>query len=350
MAMKKNYTLLISFMLLGLFQSKSQDTLLFEDFQFNMTSYLISITSPPPGNISDSLWYNYDADQFSDGSGSANPRSPDWFQALAFADSNLYTAGTTDTNIVMASNSWFSSPALSSDWLITSNIQLGEHDTLFWKSAPFQTPRYLDGYTVKISNTTNFDLAFNTVLFNAAEMTDINNTNDSIFSGYTFSQPGFVHGEDGTFVENQNDSARLKGILKPFSIPLDAYANQNVFIAFIHESFDDNLVSIDDILIRGTASNPFAGIKENMADLKLSVFPNPTKDIVRLNFSLSAESPVTISVNDITGKLVYSENKGSLASGCHISTINSSSFTNGFYTITIKTKNGNYSSKLIVQQ
>ena len=347
--MKKIYTLLSVLLFAGSVNLKAQDTLLYEGFQFVMDSYLISVTSPPVGTNIDSMWYNYDADQLADGAGGTTPRPDDWWQILAFADSNLYIEGTQDTNIVMGSNSWFGSPGQADNWLITKNVQLGDHDTLFWKSAPRQTPRYLDGYEVRLSTTTNSDLAFTNILFTAAEMTSITGANDSVFTGYEFSTPGFVHGQDGTFTEFNNDSARLMGILKPFSVPLDAYANQNVFIAFHHTSFDDNLISIDDILIRGDASNPVAGIKENKFDLNLNVFPNPAGDNAQLNFQLFTETSVTISVTDVTGKLVYSENKGSLASGRHFATINSGALANGFYTIAVQTKNGTSTAKLIVQ-
>lgn len=348
--MKKIYTLLSVLLFAGSVNVKAQDTLLYEGFQFVMDSYLISVTSPPVGTNTDSMWYNYDADQLADGAGGTNARPDDWWQILAFADSNLYIQGTTDTNIVMGANSWFSSPGQADNWLITSNVQLGDHDTLFWKAAPRQTPRYVDGYEVRLSTTTNSDLAFTNLLFTAAEMTAISGTSaDSTFSGYTFSTPGFVHGLDGTYTEFDNDSARLIGILKPFSMPLDAYANQNVFIAFHHTSFDDNLISIDDIMIRGTASNPIAGIKENKFDLNLNVFPNPAGDNAQLNFQLTAETEVTINVNDVTGKLVYSENKGSLAHGRHFATINTAALANGFYTIAVQTKNGTSTTKLIVQ-
>lgn len=347
--MKKIYILLSVLLFAGSVNLKAQDTLLYEGFQYVMDNYLSHITSPLAGTTTDSMWYDYDADQLADGAGGTTARPDDWWQILAFADTNLYVEGTTDTNVVMAANSWFSSPGQADNWLITQNVQLGDHDTLFWKSAPRQTPRYLDGYEVKISTTTNSDLAFSTVLFSAAEMTAINGTNDSVFSGYTFSSPGFIHGEDGTFTEFDNDSARLIGVLKPFSVALDVYANQNVFIAFHHTSFDDNLISIDDILIRGTASNPIAGIKENKMDLILNLFPNPSNNNTQLNFELSAETELSISITDVTGKLVYSENKGTLTRGRHFANINTAALANGFYTVAVQTKNGKSTAKLIVQ-
>lgn len=345
--MKRIYTLLTGFILFGSFTSKAQDTLMYESFNFQnfYDIYLIKETVPHLGVTTDTLWYSFDADGLTDGA-PGGAREGGWFPVSPFAN-----VDTTD-NVALASSSWFSAPAAASNWLISPNVQLGDHDTLFWRSAPVQTPRYLDGYKVKISTTTNEDLSFTTTLFTAAEMTQISSVpgDSAIFANHTFSSPGFVHGIDGTYIEAKinRPTGAFTGELRPFSVPLDTYANQNIFIAIHHDSFDDNLISIDDMMIRGTI-NPLAGIKENKADLNLNVFPNPSNDNAQLNFELSAETLVTITVNDIAGKLVYTENKGSLAQGRHFATINTSVLANGFYTIAVQTKNGKSTVKLIVQ-
>ncbi len=349
--MKKIFTLLSGFLLFAAFTSKGQDTLLYEGFQFVMTSYLTHVTSPPPGNTVDSLWYDYDADQLADGSGSSKPREMDFWQIRALADTNLYDMHG-DTNIVMAASSWFGSPGQADNWLITKNIQLGAHDTLFWKSAPSELPRYLDGYEVKISTTTNDDISFHTVLFTAAEMTAVSAVphDSAIFANHTFSSPGIVHGLDGHYIQSGvTATSPYTGMLRPFSVPLDAYANQNVFIAFHHNSYDDNLITFDDILIRGTPKNPVAGISENKAAIALNIFPNPSNDNAQLNFELASETAVIISVSDITGKSVYSENKGTLTQGRHFAMINSASLSKGFYTVAVQTNNGRSTAKLIVE-
>lgn len=341
--MKKIYTLLAGFIMFGSITSKGQDTLLYESFNFQnfYDNYLIVDVVPPAGVNVDTLWYSWDGDGLPDGT-PAGTREGGWFPVQPFANVD------TTENVALAASSWFPSPGgTANNWLITPNVQLGDHDTLFWKSAPFQTPRYCDGYQVLISTTTNSDLAFTDTLFTAAEMTAILGTNDSVFSGYSFSS-GFVHGLDGTFTEFDADSARLRGVLKPFSVALDAYANQNIFIAIHHNSFDDNLISIDDMLIRGT-TNPVAGIKENKADLFLNVFPNPAKDNIQVNYVLSAETDVTIRINDVTGKLVYSESKSSLNQGRHFTMVNTSALAKGFYTVAVQTNNGKSTTKLIVQ-
>ncbi len=345
--MKRIYTLLAGFILFASFTSRGQDTLLYQSFNYqSFYDNLIVDVVPPIGVAADTLWYSWDGDGFADGSGGS--REGGWFAVMPFADID------TTNNVAIAANSWFSPAGVANNWLITPNVQLGTHDTLFWKSAPLQTPRYLDGYEVLLSTTTNSDLAFTTILFTAAEMTQISTVpgDSAIFANHTFSTPGFIHGLDSTYIEGKPNrpSAAFSGQLRPFSFALDAYANQNIFIAFHHNSDDDNIISIDDVMIRGNI-NPNAGVKENKFDLNLNVFPNPVnnKNIAQLNFELPAESVITISVNDVTGKLVYSENKGSLAQGRHFATVNTGALSKGFYTIAVQTVNGKSTAKLIVQ-
>ncbi|MFY9307713.1 MAG: T9SS type A sorting domain-containing protein [Bacteroidia bacterium] len=348
--MKKVYTL-FSVMLFAVLGAKAQDTLLYESFQFVMDSYLME--GAPPGNVEDEMWYNFDADELADGSGGTGERPGGWWQILPFADADSIDPLTMDTNLVMTANSWFTSPDQANNWLITQNIKLGDHDTLFWSSAPRQTPRYLDGYEVKLSTTTNDDFSFTHVLFTAAEMTGLSTIpgDSSNFANHTFSS-GFVHGEDSTYIvfDTADPTGAYNGMLRPFWVALDPYANQNVFIAFHHNSFDDNLISIDHIMVRGTPSNPAAGIKEqNRNDLSLDVFPNPANEFAQLNFELPAETEVTITVSDVTGKVVYSENKGSQLAGRHFAKINTSSLAKGFYSIAVQTNNSRNTVKLIVK-
>lgn len=350
--MKKIVTFL-SVLLIGVSAStQAQDTLLFENFQADSFPHIMVTNQPPPANITDSVWYSFDGDQFDDGSPSGE-RPGAWYLSMAFANADSTDLATMDTNIVMISNSWFTNPDQANNWFITRNIQLGDHDTLFWKSAPFQTPRYLDGYQVLLSTTNNEDLSFTEVLYTAAEMTGLSTVpgDSSSFTNHQFST-GFVHGLDSTYIEadSVNATAAFRGVLRPFSVALDAYANQNVFIAFHHNSYDDNLISIDDILVRGTPSNPVASIKElGRNDLSLNVFPNPAVENAQINFQLANETEVTITVADVSGKVIYSENKGSMVAGRHFAMINTSALAKGFYTIAVKTQNSTNTTKLIVK-
>ena len=341
------------FLLTGTFL-KAQDTLLFEDFELTRFYDTLLIDcqvsgTVPPGVTGDINWYNMDSDGDPDGSGGGRPDG--WFALQPFSVVDQYETvygGTPpDTNTVIGANTWTAGLLPQMNWLITSSVQLGSADTLFWKSAPRQTPRYLDGYEVRLSTTTNADntSAFSNVLFNAAEMTATGS--DTTFSTFTFST-GFVHGQDGTYIDYTDGSATAvhQGQLRTFSAPLNAYANMAVYVAFISTSTDDNLISLDDVLIRGTLFN---GINENKNDIALNLFPNPATDNVQVNYTLTSETIVTISLFDVTGKLVSTVSEGSQAQGRHFAHINTSSIAKGFYTVKVETSFGQSTSKLIVR-
>lgn len=357
--MKKIYTLVLSFVLLGFGASKAQDTLLFEPFE--LTSFYNHLDSVviTPGNATDTMWYSADLDNHPDAS-TGGGRPMGWFpiQAISVVDQYQTIYGTTsapDTNTCLAVNSWtnLGDSQPEDNWLVTPSVQLGAHDTLFWKSAPSQTPRYLDGYEVVLSTGTNDITDFTHQLFRASEMVGSPATDpDTVYADFTFaplaSTGAFIHGLDGTYIDPAGTTSPIShhGRLHPQSAPLDAYANQKVFIGFHHNSADDNLLSLDDVMIRGSAP---AGIKENNSVIGLSVYPNPAKETSNITFSLAAESTVTVNIYDITGQLVYSENKASMSQGYHMSSINTSLLAKGFYSVAVQTNAGRSTVKLIVQ-
>ncbi|MBL7887973.1 MAG: T9SS type A sorting domain-containing protein [Bacteroidia bacterium] len=354
--MKKLYTLIVGLFIASV--SFAQDTILFEDFELTRfyDTLLINDGNPPPANTVDANWYSYDADGIPDASGSSRPDG--WFAIQPFSTVDQYETvygdvSNPDTNTCIGANSWNNNgegaAGAQFNWLITPSVQLGAHDTLFFKAAPRQTPRYLDGYKVKISTTDNSDLSFGTTLFNAAECISLGS--DTTFSTFGFSggtPTPFVHGQDGTYIDFAGavTNPAHRGQLRPFSIALDAYAGQKIFIAFLHDSHDDNLMELDDVMIRGDHS---VGINENKLDLGLNLFPNPATDNVQVNYELSAETTVTITVYDLTGKLVNTISKGNQAQGRHFAFINTAEMAKGFYTVTVQTATGISTAKLIVK-
>ena len=52
---------------------------------------------------------------------------------------------------------------------------------------------------------------------------------------------------------------------------------------------------------------------------------------------------------DITGKVIYTENMGTLMQGRHYAKINTADLAKGFYTVSVKTANSLNTTKLIVK-
>ncbi len=371
--MKKIYTIVALFFL-GALASKAQDTLLFNDFQQPHWHAYDTLVGPP-GTATDNVWYIFNANGTSIPNAAPAYRPNRWFFSYPFSMVDRYATGMSDTsttsvitpdsNAVLAANTWSNlgdgANALEANYFITPSVLLGMHDTLFWKSAPRQTPRYLDRYSVLISHNTNNDVgSFTDTIFRAAEMIGAPpggaTSTDTVFADFTFNayapvgDTGFIHGKDGMYMDyisaTQVAPISHNGRLRPFSIPLDTYSGQTIFVAFLSNSHDDNLISIDDIMIRGAN---VTGIKENANNISLSVFPNPAKETAQLNFELASSTTVTISLYDIAGKLVYSENKGTMSQGRHFDVMNVAPLAKGFYTVAVQTNSGRSIVKLIVQ-
>jgi PKD repeat protein len=181
------------------------DTLLFEDFQ----SETISAT-----------WINQDIDGLND----ANGRPQNWFP---FQDLQTTTPG--DTNYVAASSSWLSPAGTSNNWLILDAVNPCIDTKLNWWSAPFEGPAFMDGYKVMVSTTGTNIGDFTTTIFTAAESVN----------GTATPSAGAVH-------TNYNGN---NGVLQEWTVDLGAYDNQTIYIAFVHDSNDDNLIMIDNIFV-----------------------------------------------------------------------------------------------------
>ncbi|MFN7013453.1 MAG: choice-of-anchor J domain-containing protein [Bacteroidia bacterium] len=338
----KKILLNLSMLLLGYSAFSQNDTLLFENFQADNFPY-IQVNAPNGSTNETTNWFNFDEDGLPDGSPSNRPG--EWFLALPFATADEFTVNG-DSNFVLASNSWSNVNQYTLNWIITPKIQVNGPTTLSWKSAPRQTPRYLDGYEVRISTTDNYETSFTTTLFTAGEYISAPGSfADSSFANYNFST-GFIHGEDGTFIEYNGDSARFIGELRPFSISLNAYIGQSVYIAFLHKTMDDNLISIDDILVTGVATS----IKEETNDFKIGAFPNPASNMLTLNYTLPISSPIDVMVYDFNGRLIESKFIGMQIAGKQSITYSVANLANGEYSFVIRSSFGTTTQKVIVNK
>lgn len=342
-AMKKISCLLVAILCSAIIYA--QDTIYKEDFNNHLfhTYYL----SFPSGADYDTAGYDIDADDLNDGS-NLNPARPDaWFLAYPFADADSL-AYDGDTNFVFAANSWFEPRAQALNYLITPSIYLADNTAeLHWKSAPYQTPYYCDGYKVLVSTGTNLEDQFTDTLFVAGEYLSTKSPMpDSTWNGYNFSETGFIHGLDGTYVDFKGDSARFRGVLRPFSVSLAQYAGKKIFIAFLHDTDDDNLLSIDDIVVTG---NGTVEVKEAPAKANVAIFPNPTKGNSILQFDVIKPGAVSVEVYDLMGRLVEKRYLGNFLNGNHNYNLSISDYSSGTYYIKLNTATYSQILKLAVQ-
>jgi hypothetical protein len=310
-----NRFLIVALTLVACQATAQNDTLLFENFDVDSTANYAAFNS---GN--DLTWVNFDADGIPD----YNSRPQNWFyQPGTFADVDSNDAS-------IWSSSWLANfqPG-NRNWLITPPLTIVDASAvLSWASTPRQTPRYLDGYTVMVSTTDNLEASFTDTLFQAAQYIS---GSGSDWTTYVFSN-GFVHGWDSTYIQFDGDSGAYIGELRPFSASLAAYSGQSIYIAFLHDSDDDNLLAIDDILVTGT----LVGLSEVADATELTIFPNPARDKVELTYHLEKTGVVTTEIYDVKGSLVGTFNRGVQIAGLQKLTIDVSELASGTYAIVLR--------------
>lgn len=91
-----------------------------------------------------------------------------------------------------------------------------------------------------------------------------------------------------------------------------------------------------------------SNIKENMGIHNLSIFPNPTNDMLNLNFDYSgASESLIVLVHDVSGKLVY---KTTMSKSLEVNTqISVTDFHAGIYNLSIQNKDGLTTQNFIVK-
>ena len=78
------------------------------------------------------------------------------------------------------------------------------------------------------------------------------------------------------------------------------------------------------------------------------MYPNPVHDAANVIFNINRAAKVTVTIYDITGKLVANVYNGEMNSGKTILTINTSNFNTGIYYINFLSNEINKTTKMVV--
>ena len=90
------------------------------------------------------------------------------------------------------------------------------------------------------------------------------------------------------------------------------------------------------------------GINETTNEISgVSIYPNPSSSSVNLEMNIANPSEVSIQVTDLSGKIVATQNLGFLPLGKNQTTIQSASFNNGLYYVTISSNGTSVTKKFI---
>ena len=337
--MKKFYTLFLSFFAVFALSAQN-DTLVHMTFDDDDT---LDIQVGAPSGNDDPFWINLDQDGIADGNG----RPQEWFLSLGYADAD-------STNIVLASSSWLAGFAPGNrNYFISPQLHLGAGSAeLSWASAPRQTPLYVDGYAVVVSTTDNLESSFTDTIFRAAQFLGAGTGQSTpspvaSFNTYGYSN-GWVHGYDGSNIQLDaaSDSTRFIGVLQNHQVDLSAYSNQSIHIAFIHNSDDDNLISIDNILVTGTNA---ASVEEDALKGSIQMFPNPTSEVLNVSYELPVSSEVSVVITDVTGRTMYTYSYGDMTPGDHNFSQDVSNYAAGSYFFTIEALGTTFTNSFVVQ-
>jgi hypothetical protein len=91
---------------------------------------------------------------------------------------------------------------------------------------------------------------------------------------------------------------------------------------------------------------------ENIVEnsMKLTVYPNPAKDVANVNFELENNSNVTLTISDLSGKVVFTTTENNVAAGKNSIVVPTAGFANGVYTYSFVAGNTVVTEKLVINK
>lgn len=130
------------------------------------------------------------------------------------------------------------------------------------------------------------------------------------------------------------------------TVDLSSYDSQtSVLLKFTGTSDYGNNLYIDNIRIVDANST---SIDEKENTVSLNLFPNPSNGLVTLNYVSNKESLVSVSIINMLGALVYSEN-GTNKTGVYSYELDLSNLPRGVYMVNVTANNATTTKKLIIQ-
>jgi len=226
----------------------------------------------------------------------------------------------TDTAFFFNATSWFNPAGQANNWLNFGPLTIpGAGAHLIWYER--FNPWGIDGYKIYVSTTPSSVLTFS-----------------------DFNDPAIFTKVDA----HPSPTASTDSIWREMMVTLPAmYNGQVVSIGFNHNANDIDVFHLDEItLVEGPVGITEYAF-ENGARLSQNT-PNPANGFTTINYELLNKSAVVLSVFDVTGKLVASQNEGNQTAGNHNIRLNTSDLAAGVYSYSLKVGNNNTSTKKMV--
>jgi len=273
------------------------DTLINETVMGNPIGMMLSV---PTGD--DNAWVNYDQDLVK-GNCVQNGITPNgWYieRDFSFPDS-IFTA-----NKAFTSCSYLNGGVQNHNWLILPPIYIPDDNYwLLWRSLTAEGPAYVDGYKVLASTNSNLPASgdFSHLLFKAAEMVSFVNPGNFTLDldDYVYSD-GYIHANgftDTSYFYLLGPDGPYAGKLEPHEVKLNDFAGQTIYIAFHHDSKDDIMMQLDDIIVTTSTAT-----KQPANFLNFDIMPNPAVSSTYVSWTLQKPEPGRLQLRDQSGKLL----------------------------------------------
>ncbi len=81
----------------------------------------------------------------------------------------------------------------------------------------------------------------------------------------------------------------------------------------------------------------------------LTIYPNPSLDILTVSYELESQSTVSLDVYNLAGQTVYSKNKGTQTACLQTATLDVSDFAPGMYSLALRTEKGTTVKRVVVE-
>lgn len=221
-----------------------------------------------------------------------------------------------DSAFYMGTYSWFTvsgAAAKADDWFTFGPINVPASGAKIKWQHRMPDADYRDGYRVLVNGSSLFPDEFTEVIFDVDDNA-ASTANDTVWA--------------------------TREAWLPFG-----YNGQEIYIGFNHDAQDMFILYLDDIAI---VEDENLGFDENVNARFVALYPNPTNSLTNVSYSLAKNSTVSVSVVDLTGKVVYTATEGNKAAGNNQLKIETTGLANGAYFINLNVDGKTITQKLSV--